>query len=578
MTDTIKSGIAMVKVLEAWDIDHIFGIPGGSINTIMDALHSEQSNIKYIQVRHEEVGALAAVGETKMSGKIGVAFATAGPGATHLFQGLYDAKMDHVPMLALVGQVNRQTMNTDGFQEMDEVPMFGDVAVYNRNVMTAEQLPSVVDQAIKHSYEEHGPAVVTVPVDLGWMDIPDTFVPTAKDYRVNLPVASDDDIKKALVLISQAKRPILYIGKGARGATKEVLEFAKMYQLPIASSALAKGIIPDAEDSYLKSAGRVATKPSVEALAETDLILFMGSDYPFAQFFFNPNAKFIQVDIDSSKLGKRHHTDLAILADVQSTLQKLIAVGTQQPETAWYQANIKNNQNWKQWVTKMGELDTNPLIIEPIFNEINRIAQDDAIFAVDVGNVTIEGVRFLKMNPNQSFTTSGWFATMGYALPAAIGGQVSYPNRQVFSISGDGGFGMVEQDIITQVKYNLPIINVVLSNETFGFIKAEQDDTGQSHYGVDIADADFGALGTALGAKGFTVRTRSELTAAFDFAKTATVPVVIDVKITGDRPLPVEQLQIDPAKFSADQIQKFNDVYNSGDLVPLTQYLADFDA
>ena len=578
MTDTIKSGIAMVKVLEAWDIDHIFGIPGGSINTIMDALHSEQSNIKYIQVRHEEVGALAAVGETKMSGKIGVAFATAGPGATHLFQGLYDAKMDHVPMLALVGQVNRQTMNTDGFQEMDEVPMFGDVAVYNRNVMTAEQLPSVVDQAIKHSYEEHGPAVVTVPVDLGWMDIPDTFVPTAKDYRVNLPVASDDDIKKALVLISQAKRPILYIGKGARGATKEVLEFAKMYQLPIASSALAKGIIPDAEDSYLKSAGRVATKPSVEALAETDLILFMGSDYPFAQFFFNPNAKFIQVDIDSSKLGKRHHTDLAILADVQSTLQKLIAVGTQQPETAWYQANIKNNQNWKQWVTKMGELDTNPLRIEPVLNEINRIAQDDAIFAVDVGNVTIEGVRFLEMNPNQSFTTSGWFATMGYALPAAIGGQVSYPNRQVFSISGDGGFGMVEQDIITQVKYNLPIINVVLSNETFGFIKAEQDDTGQSHYGVDIADADFGALGTALGAKGFTVRTRSELTAAFDFAKTATVPVVIDVKITGDRPLPVEQLQIDPAKFSADQIQKFNDVYNSGDLVPLTQYLADFDA
>ncbi len=578
MTDTIKSGIAMVKVLEAWDIDHIFGIPGGSINTIMDALHSEQSNIKYIQVRHEEVGALAAVGETKMSGKIGVAFATAGPGATHLFQGLYDAKMDHVPMLALVGQVNRQTMNTDGFQEMDEVPMFGDVAFYNRNVMTAEQLPSVVDQAIKHSYEEHGPAVVTVPVDLGWMDIPDTFVPTAKDYRVNLPVASDDDIKKALVLISQAKRPILYIGKGARGATKEVLEFAKMYQLPIASSALAKGIIPDAEDSYLKSAGRVATKPSVEALAETDLILFMGSDYPFAQFFFNPNAKFIQVDIDSSKLGKRHHTDLAILADVQSTLQKLIAVGTQQPETAWYQANIKNNQNWKQWVTKMGELDTNPLRIEPVLNEINRIAQDDAIFAVDVGNVTIEGVRFLEMNPNQSFTTSGWFATMGYALPAAIGGQVSYPNRQVFSISGDGGFGMVEQDIITQVKYNLPIINVVLSNETFGFIKAEQDDTGQSHYGVDIADADFGALGTALGAKGFTVRTRSELTAAFDFAKTATVPVVIDVKITGDRPLPVEQLQIDPAKFSADQIQKFNDVYNSGDLVPLTQYLADFDA
>lgn len=578
MTEKIKSGISMVKVLEDWGVDHVYGIPGGSFNSIMDALHSEKDRIKFIQVRHEEVGALAAAGDAKISGKIGVAIGTAGPGATHLFQGLYDAKMDHVPMLALVGQVGAQAMNTDGFQEMDEVPMFGDVAVYNRTVMTPESLPHVVDQAIKHAYEQKGPAVVVIPVSMGWVDIDDTFKSTAANYSVNYPAPKDEDLHKVLDMIKAAKRPLIYIGQGTKRASAEVQEFAKMYSLPITSSAPAKGIVPDSNIAYLASAGRVATKPAVEALAQADLIFFIGSDFPFAQYFFNPNAKFIQIDIDSSKFGKRHHTDLAILADAKKSLQRLIELGEQQPESDWYKANIENNKNWKAWVKKMGDSTRTPLRVEPIFKEINRIAHDDAIFTVDVGNVTIDGLRFLDMNPKQSFTTSGWFATMGYAMPASIGGQLSYPDRQVFSISGDGGFAMIAQDIITQVKYNLPITNVVLSNESFGFIKAEQDDTKQSHYGVDIAGADWGAVGTALGAKGFTVHNVDELHEAFEFAKDTKVPVVIDVKIADERPLPVEQLQLDPEKFSAEEIKSFNETYDSADLVPFSKYLKDFNA
>lgn len=573
MTKTIKSGIAMARVLEDWGVDHLYGIPGGSFNSSMDAFFNERAKIKYIQVRHEEVGALAAAADAKVTGKLGVAFGSAGPGATHLFNGLYDAKMDHVPVLALIGQVATDTMNSDYFQEMNENPMFADVAVYNRTVMTAKQLPSVVDQAIRHAYKEKGVAVVTIPVDLGWQDIPDTFESTAANYRVNLPQPDDKDLDEILRLVEQAKQPMIYIGQGARGASEEVQKFAEMYNLPIASSALAKGIIPDRNPAYLASAGRVATKPAVEALAVADLILFMGSDFPFAGYFFNPAAKFVQVDIDSSKFGKRHHVDLAVLADVKATLAGLIAKGSAQPTNKWYQANLDNNKNWHDWINKMAQSTKTPLRVEPIYKEINRIAKKDAAFLIDVGNVTIDSLRFLEMNPKQSFTTSGWFATMGYALPGGIAAQLSYPERQVFTISGDGGFTMVAQDLVTMAKYHLPVINVVLSNDSFGFIKAEQDDTKQSHYGVDIASVDFAKVAEGYGVKGFKVTNHDELVAAFDYAKTATEPVVIDVKIADERPIPVEQLKLDPEKFEQREIDEFNHVYDSYDLVPLSQYL-----
>ncbi|WP_125604296.1 pyruvate oxidase [Lapidilactobacillus bayanensis] len=578
MVKTIKSGIAMVKVLEDWGVDHLYGIPGGSFNSTMDALFEQQNKIKYIQVRHEEVGAIAASADAKVTGKIGVAFGSAGPGATHLFNGLYDAKMDHVPVLALIGQVATNTMNTDYFQELNENPMFADVSVYNRTVMTADQLPKVVDQAIRRAYQAKGVAVVTIPVDLGWQDIPDTFTSTAADYRVSYPQPTDQDVDETIRLIKAARHPILYIGLGATGASAEVQKFAEMYQLPITSSALAKGIVPDSNPAYLASAGRVATKPAVEALRAADLILFMGSDYPFGDYFFKPDATFIQVDINSAEFGKRHRVDLPILADVKATLQKLIAHGEKQPTTNWYKANLANNQNWHNWIKAMGQITKAPLRVEPIFKEINRIAKKDAAFMIDVGNVTIDSLRLLEMNPKQIFKTSGWFATMGFALPAGLAAQLSYPQRQVFTISGDGGMAMVAQDLITMAKYHLPVINIVLSNESFGFIKAEQDDTHQSHYGVDIAGVNFAKVAEGYGVKGFEVTNHEQLVAAFDYAKTTTEPILIDIKIADERPLPVEQLKLDPEQFSAAEITEFNRTYHSEDLIPFSQLLKQYQA
>ncbi|WP_461224502.1 pyruvate oxidase [Lacticaseibacillus suihuaensis] len=571
----LNAADAMLKVIESWGVRNIYGLPGGSFDSTMNALHNRQGTIRYIQVRHEESGALAAVGEAKVTGQIGVCFGSAGPGAVHLLNGLYDAQADRVPILALVGQVPTATMNTNYFQEMNENPMFADVAVYNRTVMTAAQLPGVVDEAIRRAYAQRGVAVITLPKDLGWQPIEDDYVSSAPLHRPPLlPQPEAAQVAAAWALLAAAKRPLLYIGQGTRGAGAEVLALAALLQAPILSSALAKGVVADDEPAYMGSAGRVASKPGVEVARAADTVLMLGTDMPFQAHFIRPDATYIQVDTYATKFGRRHQVDLALLADAKAVMQALLSIGRQLPATPWYRAALAAKQNWREWIQGFENAAATPLRVEPLFKAINDYATADAIFQVDVGNVTINGMRYLRLNPKQRFTTSGWYATMGYALPAAIGASAHYPKRQVWSISGDGGYAMVMQDLLTQVKYRMPIINVILTNESLGFIEAEQDDTRQPHSGVDLIDADYGTAATALGATGFEVRTLADLQAVFAALPTTTGPVVIDVKISNLRPLPVEQLVLDAQTQDPAAVAAFKQRYSAQDLVPLRQFLA----
>ncbi|MBS6430729.1 pyruvate oxidase [Enterococcus raffinosus] len=569
----INAGVAMVNVLEAWDIDHIYGIPGGSFNSTMDALYHERESVKYIQVRHEEAGALAAAADAKLTGKVGAVFGSAGPGASHLINGLYDAQMDHVPVLALLGQVASTAMNYNAFQELNENPMFADVSVYNRTVMTAESLPHVIDEAIKAAYQQKGVAVVTIPVDLGFAEIEETEIATAKNHKTGVLLPDEADLKAALPLIEAAKQPVLYIGQGVRGGFDAIKAFAEHFSMPVAAAVLAKGIVPDLYENFLGFAARVATKPANEALADADLIVFVGSDFPFGRYFFNPDAKFIQVDIDAAKFGRRHQVDQSVLGDGATALRRWVELGNARPADAWLKANQENIRNWHAWRKSFYNDDSTPLRAEPVFKEVNRIAEQDAVYVADVGNVTLNAIRHLEMNGEQQFTTSGWFATMGNGVPGGIAAQLTYPEKQVFTFSGDGGFAMQMQDIITQVKYNLPIINVVFSNNAFGFIEAEQEDTEQQKFGVFLEGADFGKVGEALGADGFTITEYSQLEPAFTAAKASKRPVVIDVKIKDERPLPVEALELEPDKFSEEQIKAFKEKYQVHDMPTLRELL-----
>lgn len=567
----INAGTAMIKVFEAWGIDHIYGIPGGSFNSTMDALYHERQSVKYVQVRHEEAGALAAAADAKLTGKVGAVFGSAGPGATHLINGLYDAQMDNVPVVALLGQVASSSMNYNDFQEMNENPMFADVSIYNRTVMSPESLPHVVDEAIKAAYKFKGVAVVTIPVDYGFAEIDEHENATAKNHKTGVLQPDEDDLRAALSYFEQAKKPVLYIGQGLFGHFDAINAFSKHFSMPVAASVLAKGIVPDLYENFLGFAGRVATKPANEALAEADLIVFVGSDFPFGRRFFNPDANFVQVDIDASKFGRRHQTDVSVLGDGATALRKWTEMAAPRPADAWIKANQENARNWHAWRHSFDHDAQEPLRPEPVYREINRIAAPDALFVTDVGNVTIQSIRHLEMTGEQRFTTSGWFATMGNGVPGGIAAQLSYPNREVFTFSGDGGFAMQMQDIITQVKYDLPIINVVFSNDSFGFIEAEQEDTEQTKFGVQLAGADFGKVGEALGAKGFTVTKAEELASVFTQAKESHGPVVIDVKIANERPLPVEELKLDPKRFSAEEIAAFKAKYQVHDLPALSE-------
>lgn len=569
----INAGVAMVNVLEAWGIDHIYGIPGGSFNSTMDALYHEREAVKYVQVRHEEAGALAAAADAKLTGKVGAVFGSAGPGASHLINGLYDAQMDHVPVLALLGQVASTAMNYNAFQELNENPMFADVSVYNRTVMTPESLPHVIDKAIKAAYQQKGVAVVTIPVDFGFEEIEEAEIATAKNHKTGVVFPDETDLKAALPLIEAAHQPVLYIGQGVRGNFDAIKAFSEHFSMPVAASVLAKGIVPDLYENFLGFAARVATKPANEALADADLIVFVGSDFPFGRNFFNPSAKFIQVDIDAAKFGRRHNVDQSVLGDGATALRRWVELGTARSADAWLKANQENIRNWHAWRKSFYNDESTPLRAEPIFKEINRIAEQDAVYVADVGNVTLNAIRHLEMNGEQQFTTSGWFATMGNGVPGGIAAQLTYPDKQVFTFSGDGGFAMQMQDVITQVKYNLPIINVVFSNDAFGFIEAEQEDTEQQKFGVFLEGADFGKVGEALGADGFTITEYSQLEPAFTAAKASKRPVVIDVKIKDERPLPVEALQLEPEKFSVEQINAFKEKYQVHDMPTLRELL-----
>ncbi|SFH72315.1 pyruvate oxidase [Pisciglobus halotolerans] len=576
----IEAGVAAVKVLESWGVKHVYGIPAGSLNSWMDALNKEKESIQFIQVRHEEVGALAASMHAKFTGEIGVALGSAGPGATHLMNGLYDAREDHVPVLAIIGQRSEREINMDAFQEMNQNPVFADVAVYNRRVAYPEQLPKIIDEAVRTAIAKKGVAAVEVPVDYGWVEIDDTdWYSSANAYRNYLyPAVDEKDIDEAAALLEQAKRPVIYAGIGTRGNGDAVMELSQKLKAPVAVSGINYDTFPHDFEALLGSAYRVSRKPAVEVFDEADVVLFAGSNYPFAEVSdtFKHTKKFIQIDIDPQKLGKRHKTDVAILADAGDAIRAITKKISEKPETSWYRANLNNIKNWKTYTDKLEQKTDGELQFYQVYNAINQVADENALYSVDVGDTTQTSVRHLHLTPKNMWRTSALFATMGNGLPGAIAAKADFPDRQAWNLAGDGAFAMVMQDIVTAVQYELPVINVVFSNTQYGFIKDEQEDTNHDYYGVFFNEVDFAKIAEAQGAVGYTVTEISQLKKVFEKAvedEKAGRTVLIDVKISRDRPLPAEALKLEPALYSKEEIQAFKERFEAEELEPLSYFL-----
>ncbi|KRM72170.1 pyruvate oxidase [Lacticaseibacillus brantae] len=579
---TVPASVAMLKVIEAWGVDHVYGYPGGSFNSTMNALDLEKDNIKYVQIRHEQVGALAAAADAKLTGKIGVAFGSAGPGATNLLTGLYDAREDHAPVLALIGQVPSTNMNYNYFQEFNENPIFDDVSVYNRTVMTPESLPYIVDKAIREAYKYQGVAVVIIPNDFGYVQIPDTpyssVSPTDNKTRP-LPEATDEEVDKFLAMVKAAKRPVFHIGRGIKDGGAKIAELSKKLQIPITITGLAKGLVPDDYEGNLGFLNRAASKAADEIFAVSDLVIAVGADFPFANAIYRTHPfNFIQVDTDEAQFGRHHFLDLGIWSDATSFVEKALDRSTAVEPTPFFQAAVADMANWKEYLTMLTNRDTDPLEFEPLYKAINEAADPDAIFSIDVGDNIINSFRFLNLTPKNKWVISALFASMGAGVPGALAAQLSYPKRQVFNISGDGAFSMVMQDLLTEKKYNLPIINIITSNQSLNFIKSEQDDIAMNeHSGIFIDDQDFAMIANAMGIESVTVTKSSELKAAFDQALAVTKdgkPFLIDAKITDKRGIPVEELELKvvDGKF----VESINPSYNANKTLVHTDSVRDF--
>lgn len=576
----IEAGVAAVKVLESWGVKQVYGLPAGSLNSWMDAFKKEEGNIDFIQVRHEEVGALAASMHAKFTGEIGVALGSGGPGATHLMNGLYDAREDGVPVLAIIGQRPENEINMDSFQEMNQNPVFADVAVYNRRVAYPDQLPKVIDEAIRIAIAHKGVAVVEVPVNYGWVEIDnDSWYSSANAYRkYPNPVLNETDIDEAVSILENAKRPVIYAGIGTRGNGEAVMELSRKLKAPVAITGINYDNFSDDSESLLGSAHRVSRKPAVEVFDEADVVLFAGSNYPFSEItgVFDHIDKFIQIDIDPHKLGKRHKTDVAILGDAGDAIRAITEKISKTPETAWYRANLNNIKNWKMYTDKLERKTEGELQFYQAYHAINQVADEDAIYSIDVGNTTQISVRHLRLTPKNMWRTSGVFATMGNGLPGAIAAKAAFPNRQVWNLTGEGAFAMVMQDIVTTVQYCLPSIHVVFSNKEYGFIKAEQEDTNHNYFGVDFKDVDYAKIGEAQGAMGFTVTKISELSEVFLKAvelEKAGRTVLIDVKINHDRPIPAENLKLDLKRYPEEVVKAFKERYEAQELEPFSYFL-----
>lgn len=576
----IEAGVAAVKVLESWGVKHVYGLPAGSLNSWMDAFKKEEDNIQFIQVRHEEVGALAASMHAKFTGKIGVTLGSAGPGATHLMNGLYDAREDGVPVLAIIGQRPENEMNMDGFQEMNQNPLFADVTVYNRRVAYPEQLPKVIDEAIRMAITHNGVAAVEVPVNYGWKEINvDSWWSSANAHReYPNPTLDERDIDAAVKILEAAEQPVIYAGIGTRGNGEAVMDLSRKLKAPVAISGINYDTFPHDFEALLGSANRVARKPAVEVFEEADVVLFAGSNYPFAEItnVFKGVKKFIQIDIDPHKLGKRHKTDAAILGDAGEAIRAITEKIAEKPDSSWYQANLNNIKNWKSYTDKLEQKTDGELQFYQAYHMINQVADEDALYSIDVGNTTQTSVRHLHLTPKNMWRTSGVFATMGNGLPGAIAAKADFPTRQVWNLTGEGAFSMVMQDIITTVQYKLPIINVVFSNQEFGFIKAEQEDTNQFYFGVDFKDVDYAKIGEAQGAVGYTVTEIGQLDEVFHKAvadEKAGRTVLIDIKINHDRPIPVEHLKLDTALYPEEEVKAFKERYEAEELKPFRYFL-----
>jgi pyruvate dehydrogenase (quinone) len=535
----------LIDKLIDWGVDTVFGLPGDGINGIMESLRTRQDRIRFVQVRHEEAAAFMACGYAKFTGKLGVCLATSGPGAIHLLNGLYDAKMDGAPVLAITGGQFHDLMNTYGQQDVNLERLFDDVALYNVRIMGPNHIDSVTDLACRHALAYRGVAHITFPVDLQEVEMGKDeksmrYVPdhTSSTFARPRGVPEQADLERAAAILNEAKKVAILCGRGAFNARQELLDTAEKLGSPIVKALLGKAVIPDDNPYTTGSAGLLGTAPSEDALYNCDALLWVGSSFPYMEYLPKPGqVRMVQIDIDPVRIGLRYPVEVGLVGDSKETLQRLLPMLERKQDRKFLEKIQKSKRDWWKLMEERGTRKDKPMKPQVVAWELGKLLDDDAIFACDSGTIATWWARQIQAREGQMHTVSGNLATMACGLPYAMAAQVAFPDRQCVAFVGDGGFSMLMAELATCIKYDLPIKIVIIKNNTLGQIRWEQMVfLGNPEYGCELQPINFAMVAQAFGATGITIEDPENCAKLLQKALQTPGPVVIEAVVDPNEP------------------------------------------
>ena len=550
----------IVERLIAWGVDTIFGLPGDGINGLMEALRTRQERIRFIHVRHEEAAAFMACGYAKYTGRLGVCLATSGPGAIHLLNGLYDAKLDGAPVLALTGQTYHDLLGTHYQQEVDLLALFKDVSVFNQQVMGAAHASGLIDAGCRAALAGRGVAHITCPVDFQEEELKEDIpseknIPghSSKAWTPPVVVPQSSDIREAAQLLNAGNKTVILAGAGALGAGQLLEQAAERMAAPIVKPLLGKGVVPDDSPYTTGGIGLLGTSASEKALEECDSLLIVGSSFPYIDFYPKPGAAAaVQIDVDAARIGLRYPVKVGLTGDARATLEMLVPMLGQRADRSFLDSARERMKEWNELMTTRGTREETPIKPEVVAHTLNELLADDAIISTDSGTITTWAARHLRIRGRQQFSCSGNLATMAPGLPYTIAAQIAFPERQCVAFVGDGAFTMLMGEFATAVKYNLPITVVIIRNDVLGMIKWEQMVfLGNPEYGVQLNPIDFVKFAEACGGVGFRCEKPGEVRGALEAALASAKPALVEAVVDPYEPPMPSQVKLKQAEHMA---------------------------
>ena len=542
--EDMRTADIVAEALLDWKVEVIFGLPGDGINGFIEALRKRKDKIKFILVRHEESAAFMACAYAKYTGKLGVCVATSGPGAIHLLNGLYDAKLDNTPVLSITGSTYSDLMNSNYQQDVNLLQLFSDVTVYNNMINRPEHAEMTVDIACRSALSLRGVSHLTIPIDVQEMKLKGRYsrhkVPGhTSDFYANITVPDRGLLEDVANILNSGRKIVLLVGQGALSAGDEVIQVAEKLEAPVVKALLGKAVIPDYHPVCIGGLGLLGTEPATDAMNEADTLLMVGTSFPYIDYLPKPGqARGIQIDIKPNNIGLRYPVEIGLVGDSKLVLSELLPLLQQRSETE--RGFLKSKQDamvdWNKLLKEQSSRTDKPIKPQVIADAVSELLEDNAIISVDCGTNTSWAAQYINIRKGMKFSLSGTLATMACGLPYAIAAQIAFPDRQCIAFVGDGGFTMLMGEFATAVQYNLPIKIIVIKNNTLGMIRWEQMAfLGNPEYGVEFTPIDFVKFAEACGGIGYAIKEPDEISSIMEQAmkidKDRRKPVIIEASV-----------------------------------------------